>query len=150
MAPRQADPRLGGLGYVAEFGRSHREDLEVRLDRIRHVAERAARRPHLSWQPLRTADQTEPHALRRQHCGYLRCELRAIGGLIEHVEAGTIADRARLLIDGEIRGELEFSDVGKGLSPFPFVLMLEQSKTEHLLYEYLQKHDQDVLWKTEL
>jgi 2-polyprenyl-6-methoxyphenol hydroxylase-like FAD-dependent oxidoreductase len=68
----------------------------------------------------------------------------------EAVARGTIADRARLLIDGEIRGELDFSDIGRGLSPFPFVLMLEQSKTEQLLYEYLRSHQRDVLWKTEL
>src|SRR5262247_202943 len=73
-----------------------------------------------------------------------------IGLAQEAVARGTIADRARLLIDGEIRGELEFSDIGKGLSPFPFVLMLEQSKTEYLLYEYLRSHQSDVLWKTEL
>jgi 2-polyprenyl-6-methoxyphenol hydroxylase-like FAD-dependent oxidoreductase len=73
-----------------------------------------------------------------------------IGIAQEAVARGTIADRTRLLIDGEIRGELEFSNIGKGLSPFPFVLMLEQSKTEHLLYEYLQEHQGDVLWKTEL
>src|SRR5262249_25246661 len=40
------------------------------------------------------------------------------------VARGAIADRARLLIDGEIRGELQFSEVGKGMSPFPYVLML--------------------------
>src|SRR5262249_6606764 len=68
----------------------------------------------------------------------------------EAVARGTIADKARLIIDGEIRGELDFSDIGKGLSPFPFVLMLEQSKTEHLLYEYLRSHQRDVLWNTEL
>ena len=68
----------------------------------------------------------------------------------EAVAKGAIADRARLLVDGEIRGELEFSDIGKGMSPFPFVLMLEQSKTEHLLYQYLKMHQHDVLWKTEL
>ena len=73
-----------------------------------------------------------------------------IGLAQEAVARGTIADRARLIIDGEIRGELDFSDIGKGLSPFPFVLMLEQSKTEHLLYEYLRSHQRDVLWNTEL
>src|SRR5262244_608285 len=73
-----------------------------------------------------------------------------IGLAQEAVARGTIAGRARLIIDGEIRGELLFSDVGKGMSPFPFVLMLEQSKTEQLLYAYLRSHHKDVLWKTEL
>src|SRR5215471_20461463 len=68
-----------------------------------------------------------------------------IGLAQEAVSRGTVAGRARLLIDGEIRGELRFSDIGKGLSPFPFVLMLEQSKTERLLYQYLQSHRKDVL-----
>src|SRR5215475_1177533 len=73
-----------------------------------------------------------------------------IGLAQQAVARGTITDRARLIIDGEIRGELDFTNIGKGLSPFPFVLMLEQSKTEHLLYEYLRSHQRDVLWNTEL
>src|SRR5262249_41793448 len=73
-----------------------------------------------------------------------------IGLAREAVAKGTVAGAARLIIDGEIRGELRFSEVGKGLSPFPFVLMLEQSKTERLLYDYLQSHQKDILWKTEL
>src|SRR5499426_1204692 len=73
-----------------------------------------------------------------------------IGLADEAVRQGTLAQRARLVIDGEVRGELEFGDVGRGMSPFPFVLMLEQSKTERLLYDYLQSHQSDVFWKTEL
>src|SRR5499425_2825157 len=73
-----------------------------------------------------------------------------IGLAQKAVAKGTVAGAARLIIDGEIRGELRFSEVGKGMSPFPFVLMLEQSKTERLLYQYLQRHQKEVLWKTEL
>jgi 2-polyprenyl-6-methoxyphenol hydroxylase-like FAD-dependent oxidoreductase len=73
-----------------------------------------------------------------------------IGLAQKAVEQGTIAGKGRLLIGGEVRGELDFSNIGEGLSPFPFVLMLEQSKNERLLYEYLQNHQKDVLWKTEL
>lgn len=66
------------------------------------------------------------------------------------VEQGTIAGKGRLLIGGKVRGELDFSNIGEGLSPFPFVLMLEQSKNEQLLYDYLRHHHKDVLWETEL
>ena len=66
------------------------------------------------------------------------------------VEQGTVAGKGRLFVGGEVRGELDFSNIGAGLSPFPFVLMLEQSKNERLLYEYLQDHQKDVLWKTQL
>src|ERR1700759_3889532 len=69
---------------------------------------------------------------------------------LEAVERGTIAQKGRLIVGGEVRGEIEFSNIGEGLSPYPFVLMLEQSKNERLLYEYLQSHGKDVLWKTEL
>jgi 2-polyprenyl-6-methoxyphenol hydroxylase-like FAD-dependent oxidoreductase len=68
----------------------------------------------------------------------------------EAVERGTIAGKARVLAGGEVRGEFDLSRVGEGLSPFPFVLMLEQSKNEQLLYEYLQGRGRDVLWNTEL
>lgn len=72
-------------------------------------------------------------------------------GLAEKaVEQGTIAGKARLVINGTVKGEFDFTDIGKGLSPFPFLLMLEQSKTEQLLYEYIQGHGKQVLWKTEL
>src|SRR5262249_21158495 len=76
--------------------------------------------------------------------------LDQIGLAQEAVARGTIADRARLLIDGDIRGELDFANIGTDLTPFHLVLMLEQSKTDRLLYEYLQSHQQDVLWNTEL
>src|SRR5262245_53344324 len=72
-----------------------------------------------------------------------------IGLAKEAVARGSIAEAARLIIDGEIRGELRFGDIGKGMSPFPFVLMLEQSKTERLLYQYLQSQHH-VRWETEL
>ena len=66
------------------------------------------------------------------------------------VEEGTIAGKGRLLVDGEVRGEIDFSQIGKGLSAYPFVLMLEQSKNEKLLYEYLLKYGKEVHWNTEL
>lgn len=66
------------------------------------------------------------------------------------IEQGTIGGKARLLVDGEVRGEIEFSQIGKGLSAYPFVLMLEQSKNERLLYEYMQANGKEVHWNTEL
>jgi 2-polyprenyl-6-methoxyphenol hydroxylase-like FAD-dependent oxidoreductase len=66
------------------------------------------------------------------------------------VAQGTIAGKVRLLEGGEVRGEVDLSNVGQGLSPYPFMLVLEQSKNERLLYEHLQAHGKDVLWQTEL
>ena len=66
------------------------------------------------------------------------------------VEWGAVAGRGRMLVGGEVRGEIDFSNIGEGLSPYPFLLMLEQSKNERLLYEYLRGRGEDVRWRHEL
>ncbi|MBA3320009.1 MAG: FAD-dependent monooxygenase, partial [Pyrinomonadaceae bacterium] len=66
------------------------------------------------------------------------------------VAQGTIAGKVRLLEGGEVRGEVDLSEVGRGLSAYPYMLVLEQSKNERLLYEYLQSHGREVRWQTEL
>jgi 2-polyprenyl-6-methoxyphenol hydroxylase-like FAD-dependent oxidoreductase len=66
------------------------------------------------------------------------------------VEHGTVAGKLRLLEGGEIVGEVDLSNIGAGLSPYPYMLVLEQSENERFLYEYLQSHGRDVLWQTEL
>jgi len=66
------------------------------------------------------------------------------------IEQGAIAGKARLLAGGEVRGELDLSGIGEGLSAYPYMLVYEQSKNEKLLYEYLQSQRKEVLWQTEL
>jgi 2-polyprenyl-6-methoxyphenol hydroxylase-like FAD-dependent oxidoreductase len=66
------------------------------------------------------------------------------------VERGAVSGTVRLLAGGEVRGEFDLSRIGEGMSPYPFILNLEQSKNEQLLYEYLQSHHKDVLWNSEL
>lgn len=73
-----------------------------------------------------------------------------IGLAQKAIERGAITTKARLLVGGEIQGEFDFSQIGKGMSAFPFVLMLEQSKNEQLLYEYLRSQGKEVLWNNEL
>ncbi|HVF10704.1 MAG TPA: FAD-dependent monooxygenase [Abditibacteriaceae bacterium] len=68
----------------------------------------------------------------------------------EAVKRGTIAGKVRLLEGGQIRGEMNLSSLGQGLSAYPYMLVLEQDKNEQLLYGYLQSHGKDVLWQTEL
>jgi len=66
------------------------------------------------------------------------------------IERGMITERIRLVEGGQVRGEMELAELGSGLSQFPYMLMLEQSKNEELLYEFVQRHDREVLWNTEL
>ena len=66
------------------------------------------------------------------------------------IERGTIANRVRLIEGGEVRGEMHLGNFGKDFSQYPYMLMLEQSKNEELLYEFIRNHGRDVSWKTEL
>jgi len=68
----------------------------------------------------------------------------------EAVARGAIAGKVRFLVGGAVRGEADLSHLGEDLSPFPFVLVLEQSKNEELLYEYLLAQGGKVEWQTEL
>src|SRR5687768_8540389 len=66
------------------------------------------------------------------------------------VGMGTIAKGVRLLEGGEARAEVPLSRLGEGMSPYPFLLIVEQGKHERLLYEFIKTHDKDVLWQTKL
>lgn len=72
-------------------------------------------------------------------------------GLAEKAVAlGTVAGKVRMLEGGEILGEVDLSMMGKGLSAYPYLLVLEQSKNEQLMFDYLQDEGKSVLWETEL
>ena len=66
------------------------------------------------------------------------------------IAEGMITGRVQLLSGGKVRGEMQLSEWGKDLSRYPFLLMLEQSRNEELLYQYLRAHGKEVLWQTEL
>ena len=66
------------------------------------------------------------------------------------IAQGAIADKARLFVGGEQRGEMDFSDIGKGMSEYPFVLLVEQGKHEALLYDFIRSNGADVRWRTGL
>jgi 2-polyprenyl-6-methoxyphenol hydroxylase-like FAD-dependent oxidoreductase len=66
------------------------------------------------------------------------------------VEKGTVAGKVRMLESGRLVGEVDLSNIGEGLSPYPYMLVLEQSENERLLYKYLQSYGREVLWQTEL
>ena len=66
------------------------------------------------------------------------------------IRAGTIAERARMLEGGKIRGEVELAGIGKGMSPYPFLLLVEQGKHEKLLFDHITRSGGRVEWQTEL
>jgi 2-polyprenyl-6-methoxyphenol hydroxylase-like FAD-dependent oxidoreductase len=66
------------------------------------------------------------------------------------IEAGLKAGKVQLWEGGEARGEIGLGNIGQGLSPYPFVLIVEQSRHERLLHDFLQAHGRNVQWQTEL
>jgi len=73
-----------------------------------------------------------------------------IGLASRAVAEGAIAKRVNFITGGAIRGTVDLSDIGKNLSPYPFALLLEQSKNERILDEYLRQCGKNVLWQTAL
>lgn len=65
------------------------------------------------------------------------------------IAQGAIVEKVRMFAGGKVRGEAEFKELGKGLSPYPYVLIVEQGKHETLLYDYIKSRGKDVQWQTE-
>jgi len=66
------------------------------------------------------------------------------------IEIGAVAEKARMFAGGKVRGEVEFKDLGAGLSPYPFLLIVEQGKHETLLYDHIKSQGKDIRWQTGL
>ena len=66
------------------------------------------------------------------------------------IAEGAVVEKVRMFAAGKIRGEAEFKDLGKGLSPYPYVLIVEQGRHEKLLYDYIRSAGHDMRWQTEL
>src|SRR5438045_2110438 len=66
------------------------------------------------------------------------------------IAEGNIVEKVRMFAGGKERGEAEFKSLGEGLSPYPYVLIVEQGLHEKLLYDHIKERRQDVRWFTEM
>jgi len=73
-----------------------------------------------------------------------------IGLADELISRGAIAEKARFVEGGEVRGEALLKEIGRGMSAYPFLLIVEQGEHEKLLYNFVLSHGQDVRWSTSL
>jgi 2-polyprenyl-6-methoxyphenol hydroxylase-like FAD-dependent oxidoreductase len=72
-------------------------------------------------------------------------------GLAEKlISLGWKAEKARMIVGGQLRGEVDFSDIGRGMSDYPYVLIVEQGKHEALIHDFIQSRGHHVRWLTEL
>ena len=97
-----------------------------------------------------------------RHAGPAR-ETRALGvqartmeiytklGLMERaLELGKRATGANFWSGGRRTARVPLGDIGRDLSPYPFLLILGQDDNERLLGDALRTHGRDVAWNTEL
>jgi 2-polyprenyl-6-methoxyphenol hydroxylase-like FAD-dependent oxidoreductase len=73
-----------------------------------------------------------------------------LGVVQQALDRGQIAGKIRIITGGKIRGGIDLAAMGEGLSPYPYLFILEQNENERLLYEYLKNHQKEVLWQTKL
>ena len=73
-----------------------------------------------------------------------------IGLADDLVARGWIANKVRLIESGEIKGQIDLNEFGKGMSAFPFLLIVEQGKHEAMLYDHIRSNGRDINWQTEL
>jgi 2-polyprenyl-6-methoxyphenol hydroxylase-like FAD-dependent oxidoreductase len=66
------------------------------------------------------------------------------------VERGQRGGGVNMWAQGKLRARIPFGDIGKDISPFPFVLMLGQDENERILGEHLRNWNIAVQWNTEL
>lgn len=72
-------------------------------------------------------------------------------GIAEHaVKQGRIFQTINYVVNGKLAQRVPLGDFGKGLTQFPHLLILEQSKTEPLLGDFLQQQRHRIEWLTEL
>ncbi len=65
------------------------------------------------------------------------------------ITEGRVTTAMNLFYKGKQKAAFKLAAPGKGLSPFPYALSLEQSKTEKLFVDYLLEKGKTILWKSE-
>jgi len=74
---------------------------------------------------------------------------REIGLDKKAIDRGRNAMAFNMYHKGKKRAQLNLNGLGRGQSAFPYVLSLEQSKTEKLLAEYLAENGKTIHWNSE-
>src|SRR5690348_11013422 len=66
------------------------------------------------------------------------------------VQLGARGTGANIWVEGQRAARVPFGDIGEGLSPYPFLLILGQGDNERLLGDLLRSRGVEVQWNTEL
>lgn len=72
-------------------------------------------------------------------------------GITERVLAeGRVSEGLNLWVAGRRVGRVPISEIGKGVSAYPYIFLLGQDRTERILLAHLEEHGGAVRWQTEL
>jgi len=72
-------------------------------------------------------------------------------GIVERaLELGRRGNGANMWAEGRWTARIPLGEIGKGVSPFPYVLMLGQDDNERILGDKLARSGIDIQWNTEL
>ena len=78
-------------------------------------------------------------------------EIFAQMGIInEFLAQGQPAKALNFITHGKVARHVPLKNMGAGLTSFPYLLMLEQSKTERILVNFLKSFKKEIYWNTEL
>jgi 2-polyprenyl-6-methoxyphenol hydroxylase-like FAD-dependent oxidoreductase len=73
-----------------------------------------------------------------------------LGVADQAVALGAPGNGANMWVHGQRRARIPLKEIGEGLSPFPYVLMLGQDDNERILGAHLKRWNMAVQWNTEL
>src|SRR5438034_5595534 len=103
--------------------------------------------------PARIIDRTTAPSLQTRALGVQArtLEIYTYLGIVERaLELGKRATGANIWVQGRRAARLPLGDIGRDLSPYPFLLILGQDDNERLLGDALCKQGMAVDWSTEL
>ncbi len=66
------------------------------------------------------------------------------------IAQGFVADSVRLIVNGRLRAKIPLGEIGNGLSRYPYLFILEQSRNEALILDKITALGGAVQWDTEL
>src|SRR5690242_21809812 len=78
-------------------------------------------------------------------------EIYASMGIVERALAlGIPGNAANMWANGRLTARIPLGDIGRNMSPFPFVLMLGQDDNERIMGEKLREYGVAIQWNTQL
>lgn len=73
-------------------------------------------------------------------------QYRQIGIADQAIGQGFVAESVRLIINGRVRAKIPLGRIGAGISPYPYLFVLEQSQNEALLHNKIVAQGGNVQW----